>query len=274
MKNRPPVFTALPYLQPGTGSSKLVEGNEAIVIAWQTDDLPATFEVTYGVRSFDHTAKIDTTKRLPHGKEDAEARINYAAHLTGLKLNTKYSYRVALGGSSFMEGFFTTRKPRGAKSRFVAFGDNSYGDISDRAIAFQAFRAMPDFVMNAGDNVYEGGLDNEYARYFFPVYNADQAGPRIGAPLLRAVPFYTVLANHDVHGKDANKNPAADFGKDPDSLAYFTNMHLPLNGPDPTNSVPVVARRPPSTRSERRREIVSPVWRTIRSTTGMRTSCV
>ncbi len=139
-----------------------------------------------------------------------------------------------------MEGFFTTRKPRGVKTRFVAFGDNSFGDVSDRAIAFQAFKAMPDFVMNAGDNVYESGLDDEYARYFFPVYNADQAGPRIGAPLLRAVPFYTVIANHDVHGKDAKKNPVADFDKNPDALGYFTNMHLPLNGPNANQPVPVI----------------------------------
>ena len=239
-KGRPPVFTALPYLQPGPAGSKLVEGNESIVIAWQTDATKAAFELTYGERSLKTSADITSVSRQAYGKDDGEARINYTAALGGLKLNTKYRYRVSLDGEKFMEGFFTTRKPRGTKTRFVAFGDNSYGDVSDRAVAFQAFRAMPDFVMNAGDNVYENGLDDEYARYFFPVYNADQAGARIGAPLLRAVPFYTVMANHDVHGKDANKNPVADFTKNPDSLGYFTNMHLPLNGPVPSQPAPVV----------------------------------
>jgi hypothetical protein len=43
--------------------------------------------------------------------------------------------------------------------------------------------------MNCGDNVYESGSDDEYQRYFFPVYNADLAGPREGAPLLRSVPL-------------------------------------------------------------------------------------
>ncbi|HTQ09110.1 MAG TPA: metallophosphoesterase [Fimbriimonadaceae bacterium] len=238
-KGRPPVFTALPYLQPGP-ASKLVSGDESIVIAWQTDDLPADFEVSYGERSLDHAAVVSSARRLPHGKEDGEARINYSAAVRSLKLNTKYRYRVSMSGATIMEGFFTTRKPRGFKTRFVAFGDNSYGDISDRAIAFQAFKAMPDFVMNAGDNVYESGLDNEYARYFFPVYNADQAGLRIGAPLLRAVPFYTVIANHDVHGKDADKNPVADFDKNPDSLGYFSNMYLPLNGPEANHPTPAV----------------------------------
>jgi hypothetical protein len=238
---RPPVFTALPYLQPG-GASKLVDGDESIVIAWQTDDLPTEFEVSYGKGSLDQKASVAVSKRMPHGKDDGEARLNYFANLTGLKLHTKYRYRVSMGGETILEGFFTTRKPRGTKTRFVAFGDNSFGDISDRAVAFQAFKAMPDFVMNAGDNVYENGLDNEYARYFFPVYNADSAGPRMGAPLLRAVPFYTVMANHDVHDKDANKNPVADFTKNPDSFGYFTNMHLPANGPNPAYPPPAIGK--------------------------------
>jgi hypothetical protein len=85
--------------------------------------------------------------------------------------------------------------------------------------------------MNTGDNVYESGLDSEYIRYFFPIYNADIGSPQTGAPLLRSVPFYTVLANHDVHGKDDAGHAAADFTKSPDALAYYTAMHLPMNGP-------------------------------------------
>ncbi len=144
-----------------------------------------------------------------------------------------------MNGKKLFEGYLTTRKQRGTKIRFVAFGDNSYGEISDRAIAFQAYKAMPDFVMNTGDNVYESGLDNEYSRYFFPVYNADEAGPRLGAPLLRSVPFYTVIANHDVSGKNPSGGPAADFTKNQDSLGYYTNMHLPLNGPASPTPTPI-----------------------------------
>jgi hypothetical protein len=138
------------------------------------------------------------------------------------------------------EGYFTTRQPRGQRIRFVAFGDNSYGDISDRAIAFHAHQQHPDFVMNCGDNVYDSGLDNEYQRYFFPVYNSDIAHHQVGAPLLRSVPFYTVIANHDVQDKDANNHEVADFGKNPDALGFYTAMHLPLNGPEsPVHSTPI-----------------------------------
>lgn len=226
-----PLFTALPYVQPGAGSA-LTPGQDGKVIAWQTTVVPANFTLEYGpTEKLGHTAPIEHTQRWSGDTDDGEGRFNYAATLGGLALNKAHFYRLRSAGRTIAEGRFLTRKPRGQKMRFVAFGDNSYGDISDRAIAYQTYLAKPDFVMNSGDNVYDGGLDNEYARYFFPVYNADVAGPRIGAPLLRSTPFYTVIANHDVHDKDPAKHPVADFDKDPDSLAYFTAMHLPLNGP-------------------------------------------
>jgi hypothetical protein len=139
-----------------------------------------------------------------------------------------------MNGETLLEGYFTTRKPRGQKTRFVAFGDNSCGEVSDHAIAYHAYSAHPDFVMNTGDNVYSSGLDSEYARYFFPVYNAEPMGPQTGAPLLRSVPYYSVIANHDVTGKDAQHRTVADFSRHPDALAYYTNWHYPLNGPTPT----------------------------------------
>jgi hypothetical protein len=238
LKGPLPVFTALPYLQPGDAST-LQEGKESIVVAWQTNGVHAEFKLTYGPSGTETTAELSQTKLKSGDGGDAEQRINHVASLTGLSLGRKYRYRVFLNGEPFIDGHFTTRKARGQKIRFATFGDNSYGDISDRAIAYQAYQARPDFVMNTGDNVYEGGKDDEYARYFFPVYNAEQAGPRTGAPLLRSVPFYTVIANHDVHGRDAKRHPVADFAKDKDALGYFTNMHLPANGLQPNYPVPV-----------------------------------
>ncbi len=230
-----PVFTALPYLQPGA-SSKLVENQEEITIAWQTDAVPMNFTLSYGENDFSEVATIVSHLRTVGYRREKDKRINYFATLDGLKLNRRYKYRVEMEGERVVEGFFTTRKPKGVKTRFVAFGDNSNGDISDRAIAFQAFKAKPDFVMNTGDLVYADGLENEYARLFFPVYNADEAGPRLGAPLMRAVPLYTVMANHDINGRDASGKPVVDFDEHHDVLGYFTNLHLPLNGPTRLNN--------------------------------------
>ncbi len=235
-----PFFTVLPYLQPGA-VSVLTEGQESLLVCWQTQARPADFLVEFGPgKSYGKTARVAATPRFSGDAGEGEGRLNYTATMAGLNLNTTYYYRVRGNGQILAEGYFQTRKPRGAKTRFVAFGDNSFGDISDRAIAYQTYRARPDFIMNTGDNVYDGGLDNEYARYFFPVYNSSQAGPTVGAPLLRSVPFYTVIANHDVHAKDAEKRPVADFAKDPDSLAYYTAMSLPLNGPPPSQPTPMI----------------------------------
>jgi calcineurin-like phosphoesterase family protein len=238
-----PVFTALPYVQPGD-NSRLVPGQERTVLAWQTDATAADFTVVYGPsRSYGHTARVSATHRHGGG-EDAEPRLNYAAEFTGLALGAACQYRVSLGDHVIAEGYFTTRKPRGVPARFVSFGDNSFGDTSERAIAYYAYQARPDFVMNTGDNVYQSGLDHEYARYFFPVYNADVAGPRVGAPLLRSIPFYTVIANHDVAGTTAERHPVADFDTHADSLGYFTNMHLPLNAPVHPQPTPIVGAPP------------------------------
>ena len=233
----PLLYTATPYVQPGD-ASQLVEGQESVVIAWQTEARPANFTVEYGYQK-SYSSKAIITRTQPYSnKNENDLHFNYAATLSGLKLGTKYDYRVSQDGTIVAEGYFTTRKPRKTSVRFVAFGDNSFGEVGQRGVAYHAYKANPDFVMNTGDNVYEGGLNNEYIRYFFPIYNADIANSSIGAPLLRSVPFYTVIANHDVHGKDADGHPAADFGKEVDSLGYYSLLHLPANGlsnpPQPT----------------------------------------
>jgi hypothetical protein len=226
-----PLFTALPYLQPGRRSA-LEEGHDSMIVAWQTHPPTADFAVDYGpTPRCGMKAAVTHMPRMAGKGGDVEARLNWSAELTNLELGEKYFYRVWGNDEMLAEGFLTTRQPRGRRIRFVSFGDNSYGDMSDRAIAYQTYRQHPDFVMNCGDNVYESGTDDEYQRYFFPVYNADMAGPRSGAPLLRSVPFYTVIANHDVQSKDLNGHEIADFKTNPDALAYYTAMHLPLNGP-------------------------------------------
>jgi acid phosphatase type 7 len=228
---RLPLFTVLPYIQPGS-QSLLKAGQESMVVAWQTLPQAADFSVEFGAtKSYGGSAVLNHVSRLSGRNDEVEGRFNWTAQIDGLKLGQKYFYRVRGNGQTLAEGYFTTRQPRGGKIRFVSFGDNSYGDLSDRAIAYHAYKQNPDFVMNCGDNVYESGRDHEYQRFFFPVYNANTAGPGEGAPLLRSVPFYGIVGNHEVQDKDGDGNEIADFGKNPDALGFFTALHLPLNGP-------------------------------------------
>lgn len=216
---------------------------DTLVVAWQTEDIPARFEVSYGpAKAYGQTATVAVCKRITGGVGKGAAtdvqlaqsagdvwhrRLSYSALLTGLKAGETCHYRVSGNGRIIAEGYAPARKPRGQKVRFAAFGDNSTGDLSDRTIAYLAYQARPDFVMNVGDNVYDRGLDSEYARYFFASYNADIPDSRLGAPLLRSVRYYTILGNHDVHNSNG-----AHFNDARDSLGYYTSMHLPLNGPE------------------------------------------
>jgi hypothetical protein len=234
-----PLFTALPYIQPGPAGTTLVDGKESLVIAWQTNYLSAKYSLEYGLLALDQQAHFSESERVSGDIEDTRKNRNYAASLTSLKLNRRYQYRLKMNGEVLMEGNFTTRKPRGAAVRFAAFGDNSFGEPSERAVAYQAYRARPDFIMNTGDNVYDSGLDNEYARFFFPVYNAELTGPRTGAPLMRSIPFYSVLGNHDVHDRDDKKHAIVDFDIHNDALGYYTNYHFPLNGPRTPHEIPI-----------------------------------
>jgi acid phosphatase type 7 len=245
----PLLYTALPYIQPGP-DGLMTNGGESMLLAWQTEDRDAEFTVDYGP-TMTHTRRAPVTTSTRPSGADGHRRRNYTAQLRGLGLGTRYQYRLRQGTAVIAEGVFSTRKPRGAPVRMVAFGDNAFGDVAQRAIAYQVYKAKPDLVLNTGDNVYDAGLDNEYERYFFPVYNADPAGPRTGAPLISTVPFYTVIANHDVNGKTPDGKPTVDFTKDPDSLAFFTAMHLPLSGLDTPPQTPPITGSPDAFRQFR-----------------------
>jgi acid phosphatase type 7 len=236
----PLLYTALPYIQPAH-DGPLTQGAESVVLAWQTEDRPAEFTVDYGAAATPtHTRRAQVSAFTRATGNDGDHRRSYAATLRGLDLATRYHYRLRQGTEIIAEGTFTTRKARGTPVRIIAFGDNAFGDVAQRAIANQVYKSKPDLVLNTGDNVYDAGLDNEYERYFFPVYNAEVPGVRIGAPLVSTIPYYTVIANHDLNAQRPDGRITVDFDKDPDALAYFTAMHLPPTGlQNPPQTAPI-----------------------------------
>jgi phosphodiesterase/alkaline phosphatase D-like protein len=133
-----------------------------MVVAWQTLAGVADFDVDFGATErYEHDACCEQRPRASTRGGETD-RLNWTATIDGLSPGRQYFYRVRGDGLTLAEGYFTTWQPRGRRVRFVSFGDNSYGDISDRAIAYHTYRQHPDFVMNCGDNVYECGTDDEY----------------------------------------------------------------------------------------------------------------
>jgi hypothetical protein len=156
--------------------------------------------------------------------EKAQHYFKYAAKLEGLAFNTEIFYRVKLGEKMIREGSFKTRATADQPVRFVLVGDMASGKPEQNGIAFQIGKVKPDFLVALGDIVYSSGRVSQYLHHFWTSYN-DVAAPSatVGAPLMRSIPFYPVIGNHDA--------TAARLPETPDALGAFYFFHGPLNGP-------------------------------------------
>src|SRR5215831_5167778 len=91
---RLPLFTVLPYIQPGSGS-RLKQGHESMVVAWQTYEARANFSVDFGpTKSYGRTANCASSGRAAGHGGDSESRLNWIATMDGLGLGEKCFYRV------------------------------------------------------------------------------------------------------------------------------------------------------------------------------------
>ena len=147
----------------------------------------------------------------------------FRALLENLTPGEPFDYRVRIAGRVVFEARGQARKTSDQPYRFAVFGDCGAGTPEQRAIAYQVYQAKPDFAFIPGDIVYTKGLISEYRTKFFPAYNAAEASPETGAPLLRSTLFIAAPGNHDTL--------RADLTKTPDALAYFMYWSQPLNGP-------------------------------------------
>lgn len=207
-----------PYLQPGNASTL---SKEQKTLIWQTDSIPGNYNVEFSLATAGQKvskAKVSVVKLYLNNK----TTFLYRANLTSLKFDSQYTYKVSSNNQSISEGYFSTRT-KTKETKFVVFGDCGAGTPQQAEIAYQVSLQKPQFVLVTGDNVYRSGLESEYRKNFFPYYNSSETTPLSGAPLMKSIPFYMLVGNHDVYG--------ADFEKTQDGLAYFYYNDLPLNGP-------------------------------------------
>jgi hypothetical protein len=214
-------FLVKPYLQWGTS----VEGGHAtsLEVLWHDDDREAAWALAYrpGTDRPWQPSSTPAWRRIAVGGI-APHRV-YRVSLTGLDQETAFSYQVSKDGQVV---FSAEGHPPSAADRpycFVVFGDCGVNTIEQRAVAYQAYLARPDLVLLTGDIVYDRGRISEYREKFWPIYNADEASPSTGAPLLRSTVFLASPGNHDVGIRD--------LAAYPDGLAYFLYWSQPLNGP-------------------------------------------
>jgi 3',5'-cyclic AMP phosphodiesterase CpdA len=229
----PNLFTVSPYLQWGKGMS----GKTAsVALYWETpnasqDATPDSWIIETRQGAAGTWQKITTAPVLkPLAVPGVTPQMLWSATLDGLTPSDLFDYRVSTAGKPVFIGRARAPKEATLPYRFVVFGDCSAGTPAQKKIAYQTYRAKPDFVFITGDIVYDRGLASEYLSKFFPIYNADNADPKVGAPLLRSTLLLAAIGNHD--------GDYSDFEKWPDALAYFYYWNLPLTGPELSSGGP------------------------------------
>jgi len=192
-----------PYLNSVTSTSA--------VIKWRTQQ-PTTSKVTLS---------IDLQKHSNHTKvSDSNLRTDHEIKISGLLPATKYYYSVGDTGAiakMYPEQFVITAPTVGSISplRIWAlgdFGDGSTNQLKCRdAIIKETYDHRPDAWIWLGDNAYNLGLDDEYQRHVFRVYQES---------FFKNTNLYPAPGNHD-YGK-AKRNPT--------DISYFKIFTMPTNG--------------------------------------------
>ena len=175
-----------PYLQQQTDGS--------VIVRWRTD-VATDSVVRYGL----------TPAPLSSMASIAGTRTEHSVPVTGLNVETQYYYSVGdsigtIAGDATYH--FHTAPVIGTPTatRFWAIGDSGTavthpGQAAAVRDAFKAYSASSpaDFMMMLGDNAYNDGTDTQYQDAVFDTY----------PELLRQLPVWSTLGNHDGHSADS-----------------------------------------------------------------------
>jgi hypothetical protein len=175
---------------------------------------------------------------VPHGQAEVhidgrkitESKRNWV-RVGNLSPDHKYAYEVYLNSVKIGWGSVRTYPIEAEKLAFLVIGDWGNGSQPQYEVAEAMQRALQErvgsdspvrFVLTTGDNIYanrilgiirtkSGDKDRHWAKKFFEPYEE----------LLRSIPFYPTLGNHD-----------GDESESPDDLAvYLDNFFFPAPEP-------------------------------------------
>jgi hypothetical protein len=215
-------FLQKPYLQLGDRPRNL--DREGVTVLWHAPDQDGNWsaevrsegESSWRQSGAPQVRRIDVRGVQPH-------RV-YSAELTGLAPGRKFTYRILMDGKPVFEASATARRPAGQPHTLAVMGDIAQDSDGQRAIAWQLAQAKPEYLVQVGDIVYARGLVSEYYKKYFPAMNADEPQASKGGPILRSMVSLGIPGNHDMSAK-------MDLGAQPEALAYFYYLSMPLNGP-------------------------------------------
>ncbi|MEW4455626.1 LamG-like jellyroll fold domain-containing protein [Bremerella sp. JC817] len=171
--NDPLDFVIEPYLQFGTQNS--------MTVMWRTN------RRALGTLYFGESAECPNRIDIPEGKEIHEITIE------GLEPETQYFYRTESRLKPDAEPLvstpatFQTAVNRDTPFAFAVISDTQGNPAVSGKLAQFAWGQRPSFLLHPGDLVEVGPRDSHWTQHFFPSMN----------PLIRHVPFFPVLGNHE-----------------------------------------------------------------------------
>ncbi|MGP0063564.1 MAG: metallophosphoesterase [Isosphaeraceae bacterium] len=220
-KEKAGAFLVKPFLQLGNNAAG--GAADGLVLAWQTGDVNADWSLEYRPGADRAWVKADVPAMRRIAVSGVPPHRLYRVALKGLVPGRRFAYRLKKAGETVFDAEGPSPKASDQPYRFVAFGDCGVNGPEQKQIAYRTYQERPDFVFIPGDIVYDRGRISEYLAKFWPIYNADEASPSMGAPLMRSTLFLAAPGNHDVATRDLQRYP--------DGLAYFLYWDQPLNGP-------------------------------------------
>ena len=207
-----PVVVRGPYLQRLSSTE--------VTIRWRTD-VPVDGRIRLG----------PSPASLAEHPGGTSAQMDHAVTVTGLSPDTTYFYAIATPGDVLAGGDaehrFVTAPVPGVRhpTRFWVLGDAGHGmregsfapDVRDAMTVWTsanplAGRPGPDHLLMLGDNAYPKGTDEDYQKALFDTHG----------PLLRRMPVWPALGNHDVD--------SPGYNEDAQTGAYFDIFTLPSRG--------------------------------------------
>ena len=180
-----------PYVQGVTATSA--------VVTWMSKE-PGAGVVKYG-----------KAPELGWEEVDRQTGRRHAVAIADLEPGSTYHYRVEGVGESWLRGSFRTALANEDSGfSFAVVGDSGSGGKGQRAVARLLGLLKPELILHTGDVVYPDGKERHYDRRFFEPYRE----------LIRDVPVFPVLGNHDVRKGNG--------------AAFLENFHPPLGSPGST----------------------------------------
>ncbi len=164
------------------------------------------------------------------GEKSGDTTKNWIV-INELPADASLPYELTIDGTRRAQGTVRTYPDKAQKLRFFVLGDWGNGTPAQYRVAdsmwkeFQRYQSTDNpvrFVITTGDNIYadlnlyvssshSGDQDNHWESKFFHPYE----------PLIRQIPFYPTLGNHDGNGSE-NRG---------DLPTYLDNFYFPGNHP-------------------------------------------